>query len=135
VRLFALASTLAFVAASCGSTAAAPSPTPIRTGPVIRTAAPTTLCQGAPNQPSTKATITLEKGTTKVTKIPAGTYTFVISDKSAIHDFHLIGPVSKLLTTVGFTGSKTVTLTLKKGSYTYQCDPHSLAMHGTFKVT
>ena len=80
-------------------------------------------------------TVTLEKGTTKVTKIPAGTYTFVISDKSAIHDFHLIGPVSKLLTTVGFTGSKTVTLTLEKGSYTYQCDPHSLAMHGTFKVT
>ncbi|HEV2009659.1 MAG TPA: peptidylprolyl isomerase [Candidatus Limnocylindria bacterium] len=57
------------VAASCGSTVAAPTATPIRTGPVIRTAAPTTVCQGAPNQPSTKATVTLEKGGTIVIQL------------------------------------------------------------------
>jgi peptidylprolyl isomerase len=100
VRLFALASTLAFVAASCGSTAAAPSPTPIRTGPVLRTAAPTTLCQGAPNQPSTKATITLEKGGTIVIqlrpdKAPKTVSNFAIRANTGRYDgltFHRVVP-------------------------------------------
>ncbi|HEY8732511.1 MAG TPA: peptidylprolyl isomerase [Candidatus Limnocylindria bacterium] len=64
MRIVALAVVLALTT-TCGATVAAPSPTPIQTAAVIRTAppaAPTTLCQGAPNQLSTKATITLEKG-------------------------------------------------------------------------
>ena len=70
MRLAAVAMVLAFTAA-CGSTAAAPSPTPIQTLAVIRTAAPTaaTDCPSAPNQPSTKATITLEKGGTIVIQL------------------------------------------------------------------
>ncbi len=99
MRLFALASALAFVAASCGSTAAAP-PTPIRTVPVIRTAAPTTLCQGAPNQPSTKATITLEKGGTIVIqlrpdKAPKTVSNFAIRANTGRYDgltFHRVEP-------------------------------------------
>ena len=54
---------------ACGSTAAAPTPTPIRTAAVVRTAAPSVLCQGAPNQPSAKATITLDKGGTIVIQL------------------------------------------------------------------
>jgi plastocyanin len=80
-------------------------------------------------------TITLKKGTTKVTKLKAGKYTFVIRDKSSIHNFHLKGPVSKMFTSVSFTGTKTVTLTLKKGKYTYVCDPHASSMRGSFRVT
>jgi plastocyanin len=80
-------------------------------------------------------TITLKKGTTKVTKLKAGKYTFVIHDKSTIHNFHLTGPVSKMFTTVPFQGTKTVTLRLKPGKYTYVCDPHAGSMRGTFRVT
>jgi plastocyanin len=41
-----------------------------------------------------------------------------------------------VVTDVGFIGDKTVTVTLKEGTYTYQCDPHvSSGMRGTFEVT
>jgi plastocyanin len=80
-------------------------------------------------------TITLKKGTSKVTKLKHGKYTFVIRDKSGIHNFHLKGPVSKMFTSVSFTGTKTVTLTLKPGKYTYICDPHASTMRGSFRVS
>ena len=69
--------------------------------------------------------------------VKAGTYTLKVEDKSASHNFHLIGPgVDEKVTDVGFVGDKTVTVTLKKGTYTYQCDPHaSSGMKGTFEVT
>jgi plastocyanin len=72
----------------------------------------------------------------KVTKLKAGTpYRFVIKDQSSIHDFHLSGPgLSRVLTSVGYTGTKSYTLTLKKGKYSYVCDPHSSQMHGSFQV-
>jgi plastocyanin len=80
-------------------------------------------------------TISLKKGGAKVTKLKAGKYTFVISDKSKIHNFHLKGPVSKVITTVKFKGTKTVTLALKKGKYTYVCDPHASSMRGKLTVS
>jgi plastocyanin len=82
-------------------------------------------------------TITLKKGTTKVTSLKAGTYKFVIRDKSSIHNFHLKGPngYSKVLTTVKFVGTKTYTITLKPGAWTYICDPHRTTMKGAFRVT
>jgi plastocyanin len=69
--------------------------------------------------------------------VKAGTYTLKVEDKSASHNFHLIGPgVDEKVTDVGFVGDKTVTVTLKQGTYTYQCDPHaSSGMKGTFEVT
>lgn len=80
-------------------------------------------------------TITLKKGGKKVKSLKAGKYTFVVSDKSNIHNFHLKGPgVNKQITSVGFTGKKTVTLKLKKGKYTYVCDPHAGNMRGSFTV-
>ena len=80
-------------------------------------------------------TITLKYEGEKVKKLDPGKYVLTVNDKASIHDFHLIGPgVNKVVTTVAFTGTKTVTLTLKKGKYTYQCDPHSTAMRGTFTV-
>jgi plastocyanin len=79
-------------------------------------------------------TITLKKGGRKVTRLPAGRYAFVVTDRSNIHNFHLRGPVTRRITTVGFTGRKTVTLTLRRGRYTYLCEPHSADMRGTFRV-
>jgi plastocyanin len=69
--------------------------------------------------------------------VPAGTYTLEVEDKSDIHNFHLMGPgVDDVVTDVSFQGDKTVTVTLQKGTYTYQCDPHaSSGMKGTFEVT
>ena len=73
----------------------------------------------------------------KVTKLKAGrAYRFVISDRSSIHDFHLSGPgVNRVLTSVGYTGTKSFVLRLKKGSYRFVCDPHSGIMHGRFLVS
>jgi plastocyanin len=69
--------------------------------------------------------------------VKAGTYTLKVEDKSGAHNFHLIGPgVDEAVTDVPFQGEKTVTVTLKKGTYTYQCDPHAASgMKGTFTVT
>jgi len=39
-----------------------------------------------------------------------------------------------MVTTVGFTGTKSLALTLKKGVYRFFCDPHSAVMHGSFRV-
>jgi plastocyanin len=82
------------------------------------------------------ATITLKKGTTKVTTLKAGTYRFVIRDRSTAHNFHLKGPggYSKVLTGLAYVGTKTYTLTLKPGAYSYICDPHKTFMKGTFTV-
>jgi plastocyanin len=68
--------------------------------------------------------------------IKAGTYKIKVEDKSSSHNFHLIGKGLNKLTTVGFTGDKTWTVTFKPGKVTYQCDPHHLSgMKGTFRVT
>jgi len=80
-------------------------------------------------------TITLKQGGKTVKTLKAGTYVFKIADKSGIHDFHLTGPGVNKKTTVGGTGNSTWTLTLKKGTYKYVCDPHASIMHGSFKVT
>ena len=68
--------------------------------------------------------------------VKAGTYTLEVEDKSDQHNFHLMGPgVDEEVTDVPFVGEKSITVTLKKGTYTYQCDPHaSSGMKGTFTV-
>jgi plastocyanin len=81
-------------------------------------------------------TIGLTMNGKKVTKLKAGVpYRFVVSDRSPEHNFHLFGPgLSRVVTTVEGTGTKTFTLKLKKGAYHYQCDPHASFMHGSFAV-
>jgi plastocyanin len=72
---------------------------------------------------------------TKPSTMKAGKYTFKITDKSNAHDWSLKGPgVNKHLTGVGFVGTKTVKLTLKKGKYTYYCSVHPTTMKGHFTV-
>jgi plastocyanin len=80
-------------------------------------------------------TITLTKAGAKVKSLKAGKYTILIRDKSNIHNFHLKGPGLNKLTSVGFVGNKTWTVTLKKGTYKFDCDPHASIMKGSFKVT
>jgi plastocyanin len=80
-------------------------------------------------------TITLTMGGKKVTSLKAGTYTVTIRDKSNFHNFHLRGAGLNKTTSVTFVGTKTWTLSLKKGKYTYVCDPHRVNMKGSFTVT
>ena len=82
-------------------------------------------------------TIGLTSNGKKVTKLKVGVpYRFVISDRANIHDFHLSGPgLNRVLTDVGFTGTKSFVLKLKKGSYRFVCDPHASIMHGSFAAS
>ena len=79
-------------------------------------------------------TITLKQGTKKVSKLKAGTYIFKIADKSSIHNFHLKGPGIDKKTSVGKKQNVTWKLKLKKGKYTFVCDPHKTFMKGSFTV-
>jgi hypothetical protein len=82
-------------------------------------------------------TITLKHASGKlVKKLNVGKYTFVIHDDSAIHSFGLDGPhgFAKDFTTVPFKGTKTATLTLKKGKYKYYCKAHESTMFHFFTV-
>jgi len=83
-------------------------------------------------------TISLAKGGKKVTALKAGTYRFVIADKASVHNFVLEqesgGKWEKDLTSVPFVGTKTVTVTLKKGKWKYYCAPHESMMFGFFTV-
>ena len=81
-------------------------------------------------------TITLAKRGKPVKTLKPGSYTITVRDTSSSHNFHLFGPgVKSVVTSVPFVGTKKVTVTLKAGRYTYQCDPHASAgMKGTFTV-
>jgi plastocyanin len=78
--------------------------------------------------------ISLKKGTAKVTKLKPGAYVIRVSDKSDFHNFHLTGPGVNKRTSVAFTGTKSFSVTLKKGTYRFVCDPHSTQMKGSFTV-
>ena len=77
----------------------------------------------------------------KVKSLKAGTYKFVISDKSSFHNFTVEREkptkpkIEKHITSTGFTGPKTLVITLKPGSWSYYCSVHESQMHGDFKVT
>jgi plastocyanin len=74
-------------------------------------------------------TIKLAKPPTKPGKVK-----LVVADLSSSHDFHLTGPGVDVKTSLGGTGTKTFTVTLKKGTYTYVCDPHKSFMKGSFRI-
>ena len=75
-------------------------------------------------------TISMAKKPTK-----AGKIRLVVADKSDFHNFHLSGPGVNVKTSVPTVGSKTFTVTLKKGTYRFVCDPHASSMKGSFKVS
>lgn len=65
----------------------------------------------------------------------AGKIKLTVSDKSNIHNFHLTGPGVNVSTSVSGVGTKSFTVTLKKGTYKFVCDPHASSMKGSFKVS
>ena len=75
-------------------------------------------------------TISLDK-----TSVPAGSYTLTVDDKSDAHNFHFMGDGVDVKTEVAEVGTKTFQITLKAGTYKFQCDPHASSMNGTLTVT
>ncbi len=107
---------------------------------LVAIAAPTSAGMGVTKLKGTTGpgfTITLKKGGKLVKTLPHGKYTITVQDKSNMHNFRLKGPgLNKQITTLSQKATKTVTVTLKKGTYIYQCDPHVLqGMKKTFRVT
>jgi plastocyanin len=115
LRLTALIALAATALALAGSTSAAPVKLTVTVGP--------------------GHTISLKKGSARVATLKRGTYRITVNDRSSEHNFHLRGPVSRMFSSVGWTGSKTISVTLKPGRYTYVCDPHADEMLGRFRVT
>jgi len=74
----------------------------------------------------------------RVTTLPAGTYTVVVHDKSAIHNFHLASnsdPTVNFRTDVPFVGDQSFTVTFKANTvYAYACELHWQVMNGSFLV-
>jgi plastocyanin len=69
----------------------------------------------------------------KVTKLDPGSYTLLVHDFSALHNFHVRGPGVDANSGIAFIGDKTFTITVADGQYTYVCDEH-LGMEGSFTV-
>ncbi len=67
--------------------------------------------------------------------LKAGKYVVSVRDRSKAHNFHLFGPGVNKSTTVPFVGTRTWTVTLKKGTYRFQCDAHKTRMKGRVRVT
>jgi plastocyanin len=67
-------------------------------------------------------------------RIKAGTYRIKIEDMASIHNFHLKGPGVNRKTSVSRRTETVWTVRLRKGRYTYSCDPHA-SMRGSFRVT
>jgi hypothetical protein len=69
-----------------------------------------------------------------VRNLDPGTYTLVVHDHSAIHNFHLFGPGNvDVSTTIEQVGDQTFTVALVPGTYTFTCDAHP-SMTGRFTV-
>jgi hypothetical protein len=77
--------------------------------------------------------ITLKKGGVKVRRLRAGRYRIRVTDRSDVHDFWVKGPIRRNVTGVGFEGTRTITVTLRRGSYVYYCAIHP-SMKETFRV-
>jgi plastocyanin len=81
------------------------------------------------------ATIRLTRNGRRISRVRRGRYRIVVRDRSAMHNFHLIGRGVNKRTTVRFRGSRTWLVTFRPGRYRFVCDPHARRMRGSFRVT
>ena len=71
----------------------------------------------------------------RVSAVSRGTYVITVRDSSDEHNFYISGPgLKKQITSIGFVGTKTVTVKLRSGKYRFVCTPHSDDMNGGFSV-
>lgn len=79
-------------------------------------------------------TITLKKGNNRVVSLKKGAYEIRVHDRASNHNFRLVGPGLNRSTSVTRVVTTTWKVTLKPGTYTYRCDPHT-NMKASFRVT
>jgi plastocyanin len=72
-----------------------------------------------------------------VTSLAPGTYDIVVTDSTALHNFHLTGSGGvDQMTGIATTSSTTWTVTFTAGGkYHFQCDAHPTTMFGNFSIT
>jgi hypothetical protein len=82
--------------------------------------------------------IALESDGQKVTYLPAGIYTIIVTDSTSGHNFHLRGPGVDEATPIANGSAGTVVetwvVTLTSGVYDFNCDRHPGSMWGSFTV-
>jgi plastocyanin len=78
----------------------------------------------------------LKKSGKLVKTLKAGSYKFVINDKSNIHGYSLDGPhgFAKDFAKIPFVGKKTAVVKLRAGKYKYYCPNHESMMFAHFTV-
>ena len=81
-------------------------------------------------------TIKLTKAGKVVKTLRAGTYRLTVADRSAEHNFVLErdSGAERVVTSVPFVGTRTVTVRLAKGAWKVYCDPHASVMVSRFTV-
>jgi plastocyanin len=96
-------------------------------------------------KPATKLTGTVGPGYTialrnasggAVRSLKAGRYAVTVRDRASNHNFHLVGAGVNRKTGVAYRGTtkKAWTVTLKKGTLRWICDPHATQMRGSARV-
>jgi plastocyanin len=99
----------------------------------------------APPAAATKLTGTVGPGYTislrtargrAVRSLKTGRYAITVRDRAREHNFHLVGAGVNRRTGVAYRGTtaKAWTVTLKKGTLRWLCDPHASQMRGSAKV-
>ena len=67
--------------------------------------------------------------------LKAGRYAITVRDRGAAHNFHLVGPGVNRKTGVAYRGTpRAWTVTLRKGTLRWLCDPHAAQMRGSARV-
>ena len=87
---------------------------------------------------SGERTITLKKRNgTVVRSLPRGLHTFVIRDRSGIHNFNLARGANRIRGTgISFVGTVTWQVRIRRGAvYRYYCQTHTAQMSKTFRVS
>ena len=99
----------------------------------------------APPAAATKLTGTVGPGFTislrttagrPVRRLKTGHYAITVRDRARDHNFHLVGAGVNRKTGVAYRGTtaKAWTVTLRKGTLRWLCDPHASQMRGSAKV-
>jgi hypothetical protein len=66
--------------------------------------------------------VLLSTPTSRVIRLPVGTYVVTVTDRSSVGNFHLVGVGLNKRTPMRFVGRTTWTLRLRPGTYTYFSD-------------
>ena len=108
------------------------------------TGTPTTPTQPPPTAPvGARLALTVGPGFTislktlagrKVTLLRPGAYTLLVRDRSKTHNARVRGATATRATGVGFVGTRTWRVVLRKGTLVIQCDPHKATMRQTVRV-